>query len=137
MDNNAGIVLLAEDGVVSKWTRTVSPSFNYRCPVTQVLQGQNHWEWAKILDAGNGDRAEDDRMCFAYVHNRIAVAFPRSGVKIWMLIEGRNHGLFRCKTNPYLGVWQPQRSILRQNVSSVKFIKDGRTLLGGTSDGVL
>ena len=35
------------------------------------------------------------------------------------------------------GTWQPQRSILRQNVTSIKFVQDGEALIGGTSDGVL
>jgi hypothetical protein len=47
----------------------------------------NHWHWAKVLDAGGGDRG-DDRVCFAYARDRIAVSFPRSGVKVWMLIKG-------------------------------------------------
>lgn len=35
------------------------------------------------------------------------------------------------------GTWQPQRSILRQNVTCIKFVEDGEALIGGTSDGVL
>jgi len=35
------------------------------------------------------------------------------------------------------GTWQQQRSILRQNVTSIKFVDDGEALLGGTRDGVL
>lgn len=35
------------------------------------------------------------------------------------------------------GTWQPQRSILRQNVTSIQFVEDGEALIGGTSDGVL
>jgi hypothetical protein len=35
------------------------------------------------------------------------------------------------------GTWQQQRSILRQNVTSIKFVEDGEALLGGTRDGVL
>lgn len=36
-----------------------------------------------------------------------------------------------------LGTWQPQRSILRQNVTAIRFVEDGSALLGGTRDGVL
>ncbi|KAL4065204.1 WD40-repeat-containing domain protein [Scleroderma citrinum] len=101
MIDDVGIVSLGQDGVISKWTRN----------------NQNHWQWAKLLDAG-----KEDSVCFAYQRDRIAVAFPRLGVKVWIWIKG---------------TWQPQRSILRQNVTSIKFVEDGEALIGGTSDGVL
>jgi hypothetical protein len=56
------------------------------------------------------------------MRDRIAVAFPRIGVKVWLWVKG---------------TWQPQRSILRQNVTAIKFVGDGEALLGGTKDGVL
>ncbi|KAI9456091.1 WD40-repeat-containing domain protein [Boletus coccyginus] len=101
MSDDMGVVSLGRDGVISKWTRT----------------NQNHWQWAKLLDAG-----KEDSICFAYKRDRIAVAFPRIGVKVWIWIKG---------------TWQPQRSILRQNVTSIQFVEDGEALIGGTSDGVL
>ncbi|KDQ59674.1 hypothetical protein JAAARDRAFT_175136 [Jaapia argillacea MUCL 33604] len=103
MDGDAGVVSLGENGIVSKWTRL----------------GQHKWHWAKILDSGRNDEAPT---CLAYMRDRIAVAFPRMGVKVWIWMKG---------------AWQPQRSILRQNVTCVKFIEDGEALLGGTTDGVL
>ncbi|KAH7890050.1 WD40-repeat-containing domain protein [Phlebopus sp. FC_14] len=101
MLDDLGVVSLCQDGIIGKWTRT----------------NQNHWQWAKLLDAG-----KEDSTCFAYQRDRIAVAFPRLGVKVWIWIKG---------------TWQPQRSILRQNVTSIKFVEDGEALIGGTSDGVL
>lgn len=101
MIDDVGVVSLGQDGLISKWTRN----------------NQNHWQWAKLLDAG-----KEDSICFAYQRDRIAVAFPRLGVKVWIWIKG---------------TWQPQRSILRQNVTSIKFVQDGEALIGGTSDGVL
>ncbi|KAG6332308.1 hypothetical protein ID866_6780 [Astraeus odoratus] len=101
MTDDVGVVSLGQDGLISKWTRN----------------NQNHWQWAKLLDAG-----KEDSICFAYQRDRIAVAFPRLGVKVWIWIKG---------------TWQPQRSILRQNVTSIKFVEDGEALIGGTSDGVL
>lgn len=101
MTDDAGVVTLGQDGVISKWTRN----------------NQSHWQWAKLLDAG-----KEDSVCFAYQRDRIAVAFPRVGVKVWIWIKG---------------TWQPQRSILRQNVTSIRFVEDGEALIGGTSDGVL
>jgi WD40 repeat protein len=72
MQGDAGIVSLADDGVVSKWTRT----------------GQNHWQWAKILDAGIERGHDEETVCFAYKRDRIAVAFPRVGVKVWLWLKG-------------------------------------------------
>ncbi|GLB35497.1 hypothetical protein LshimejAT787_0210620 [Lyophyllum shimeji] len=107
MDGDAGVVSLGEDGLVSKWTKS----------------GVNHWQWAKVLDAGKNDRrSDDDQVCLAYMRDRVAVSFPRSGVKVWMWLKG---------------TWQSQRSILRQNVTAIRFVDDGAALIGGTRDGVL
>lgn len=55
------------------------------CLVDVLLrQNQNHWQWAKLLDAG-----KEDSICFAYKRDRIAVAFPRIGVKVWIWIKGQ------------------------------------------------
>ncbi|KAF7971452.1 hypothetical protein HWV62_21022 [Athelia sp. TMB] len=106
MIGDTGIVSLCEDGIVSKWSRTSS----------------NQWQWAKIVDAGTDCRDDDGKVCLAYMRDRVAVALPKYGVKVWLWIKG---------------TWQPQRSILRQNVTSIKFVEDGDALLGGTKDGVL
>ncbi|KAF8229556.1 hypothetical protein L208DRAFT_1459814 [Tricholoma matsutake] len=106
MDDDSGIISLGKDGLVSKWTR----------------DGINRWQWAKVLDAGNDHLLDDDQICFAYHRDRIAVSFPRTGVKVWMRVKG---------------TWQQHRGILRQNVSSLRFVEDGEALLGGTRDGVL
>ncbi|KAG1835530.1 WD40-repeat-containing domain protein [Suillus variegatus] len=99
MADDNGIITLGQDGMISKWTRN------------------NHWQWAKLLDAG-----KEESISFTYNRDRLAVAFPRFGVRVWLWIKG---------------TWQPQRSILRQNVTCIKFVEDGEALLGGTSDGVL
>jgi len=107
MDGDSGVVSLGDDGLVSKWTRS----------------GVNHWQWAKVLDAGKNDRrSDDDQICLAYMRDRVAVSFPRSGVKVWLWLKG---------------TWQSQRSILRQNVTAIRFVDQGAALLGGTRDGVL
>ncbi|KAG7453000.1 WD40 repeat-like protein [Guyanagaster necrorhizus] len=84
--------------------------------------GSNQWHWTKIVNAGKDKDTEEDSMCLAYGRDRVAVSLPRSGVKIWIWSKG---------------TWQPQRAILRQNVSAIKFVHDGSALLGGTRDGVL
>ncbi|KIP10286.1 hypothetical protein PHLGIDRAFT_249281 [Phlebiopsis gigantea 11061_1 CR5-6] len=87
-------------------------------------QAANKWQWAKILDANAAGerRADDNPCCLAFCRDRLAVAYPKSGVKIWLFVKG---------------TWSPQRSINRQNVTSIKFVEDGEGLIGGTADGVL
>lgn len=92
MDGDSGIISLGEDGLVSKWTRNVSVVW---CVFVESPhramdqnQGNNRWQWAKVLDARNNDQQEDDQICFAYHRDRIAVSFPRTGVKVWMWMKG-------------------------------------------------
>ncbi|KAJ8589862.1 WD40 repeat-like protein [Rhizopogon salebrosus TDB-379] len=99
VDGNA-VITLGQDGVVSKWTQNK----------------QNDWHWVKLLRTG-----KKEPTCFASKRDRLAVAFPQFGVKVWLWMKG---------------TWQPQRSILQQNVTCIKFVEDGNALLGGTSDGI-
>ena len=48
---------------------------------------QNKWQWAKILDAGGRNMTEKPT-CFAFGGDRIAIAFPQGGVKVWLFIKG-------------------------------------------------
>ncbi|PFH53593.1 hypothetical protein AMATHDRAFT_171530 [Amanita thiersii Skay4041] len=105
MEGDIGVVTLGEDGIVGKWTRV----------------GGNYWQWAKIVDAGSESNS-GGKTCLAYHRDRIAVSFPKSGVKVWMWLKG---------------TWQAQRSIVRPNVTAIKFVDDGCALLGGTRDGIL
>lgn len=55
-------------------------------------QGVNHWQWVKVLDAGKNDgQAVDEEVCLAYTRDRIAVSFPRTGVKIWVWSKGASY----------------------------------------------
>ncbi|KAF8638838.1 hypothetical protein AX17_001896 [Amanita inopinata Kibby_2008] len=105
MEGDIGVVTLGQDGIVGKWTRV----------------GGNFWQWAKIVDAGC-ETGFEDKTCLAYHRDRIAVSFPKAGVKVWIWLKG---------------TWQAQRSIVRPNVTAIKFMDDGAALLGGTRDGVL
>jgi hypothetical protein len=62
------------------------------------MQGQNYWQWAKILDAGLERRQDEETVCFAYSRDRIAVAFPRVGVKVWLWLKGTNSYLSLLRT---------------------------------------
>ncbi|KAJ6620317.1 hypothetical protein B0H10DRAFT_2022290 [Mycena sp. CBHHK59/15] len=106
LEGDAGVLSLGEDGVLSKWTRT----------------GQNHWEWGRILNVDAEQRAPEDRVCLAYGGDRIAVAFPRGGVKLWIWSKG---------------MWLAQRAIARTNVTALRFVDGGDALVGGTREGVV
>lgn len=82
---------------------------------------QNKWQWAKILDAG-GRNSTEKPTCFAFGGDRIAIAFPQGGVKVWLFIKG---------------TWLPQRSISQHRVTTIKFVDDGEALMGATAEGVL
>ncbi|KAJ7771541.1 hypothetical protein B0H16DRAFT_1306031, partial [Mycena metata] len=105
------VMTLAEDGVLGKWTRI-----------------QNQWQWGRIINVGLEagleiqKRAPEEVVCLAYARDKIAVAFPKSGVKVWMWHKGS---------------WRAQRSIMRPNVTALKFIDGGDALLGGTREGVV
>lgn len=73
------------------------------------------------------------------MRDRIAVSSPRGGVKVWIWQKGKNAfvGLSRSITQSLVGTWVPQRSILRQNVTAIRFIEGGEALVGGTRDGVV
>ncbi|KAI0078147.1 hypothetical protein K474DRAFT_1771230 [Panus rudis PR-1116 ss-1] len=106
MEHDSGVVTLGDNGIVSTWTRNA----------------QNKWQWAKILDASGSRQATERPTCLAFGIDRIAIAYPTSGVKMWLFIKG---------------TWLPQRSILRSNVAALKFVHDGDALIGATTDGVL
>ncbi|KAJ7677277.1 hypothetical protein B0H17DRAFT_1079814 [Mycena rosella] len=105
VDGEAAVMSLGEDGVLAKWTRV-----------------ENHWEWGRLINVGAEKRAPEDTVCLAHTRDRIAVAFPRSGVKVWKW---------------YRGQWLAQRSIMRTNVTALKFVEGGDALLGGTREGAV
>ncbi|KAF9009490.1 hypothetical protein BDQ17DRAFT_1348197 [Cyathus striatus] len=80
------------------------------------------WQWTKELDVGMEEHSDEEPICFAYAGDRIAVSFPHAGVKVWLWQRG---------------TWCAQRSIVRQNVSVIRFIDGGDAIIGGTRDGVL
>ena len=47
------------------------------------------WAWARMLDASGEFRPGDRPTCFAYMKDRIAVAYPQMGVKVWMWVNGK------------------------------------------------
>jgi hypothetical protein len=63
-------------------------------PTKALTQGQNHWSWAKIVDAGTEQGQNEEAVCFAYMGDRIAVSFPKMGVKVWQWIKGMDSAYF-------------------------------------------
>ncbi|KAJ7272979.1 WD40-repeat-containing domain protein [Mycena rebaudengoi] len=102
LEGAAGVMVLGEDGVLGKWTRSGD---------------QNQWQWARIMHVGTEQAA-----VLAYARDRIAVAFPGWGVRVWMWSKG---------------TWIAQRSVMRMEVTALRFVEGGDGLLGGTKDGVV
>ncbi|KAG1811027.1 cytochrome P450 [Suillus variegatus] len=59
-----------------------------------LSQNQSHWQWAKLLDAG-----KEESISFTYNRDRLAVAFPRFGVRFvedgQALLGGTSDGVLR------------------------------------------
>ncbi|KAG6845203.1 hypothetical protein H0H87_012530 [Tephrocybe sp. NHM501043] len=115
IDGDSGVISLAEDG---------------------LEQGVNHWQWAKVLDAGKTDwRGDEDQICLAYLRDRIAVSYPRTGVKVWIWSKGirrpNNHGAveqsFSCKETE-------ARSAQAGSFGAV-FATEGQAVLFGSVEG--
>ncbi|KAJ7221653.1 WD40-repeat-containing domain protein [Mycena pura] len=107
LDEEEDVMSLTEDGELGKWVR---------------MGRKADWQWSRIMNVGSEQHAPEDKVCLACARGRIAVAFPRSGVKVWIWQKG---------------TWRAQRSISRTNVTALKFIDGGDALLGGTREGVV
>lgn len=46
------------------------------------------WQWAKLLDVNAGRATRECPSCLAIVKDRIAIAMPSEGVKVWMFMKG-------------------------------------------------
>jgi hypothetical protein len=142
MENDSGVVSLGELGEINRWTKLVRTAFLE--PRVGKLNGKiskptREWAWARMLDASGEFKPGDRPTCFAYMKDRIAVAYPQMGVKVWLWVNGK---FPECDVpvyqfNPSAGMWQQQRSILRHHVTNIRFVEGGKAIFGGTSDSVL
>ncbi|KAF8274253.1 WD40-repeat-containing domain protein [Lactarius quietus] len=112
MDGDAGLLALCADGALLRWARPAGDT----PPRTHDV-----WNWSVIAEPAIGTALDDAPTALAYIHDRIAVSFPKFGVRIWVMKQGS---------------WQSHRPINRQNVTALEFIDNGGVLLGGTKDGV-
>ncbi|TFL01052.1 hypothetical protein BDV98DRAFT_568388 [Pterulicium gracile] len=109
MDDDVGVVVFDSAGIVSQWSR----------------KGPKDWGWRKLIDASEnmqGETGGAESVSFAYKGEKVAIAFPSSGVNLWIWTRG---------------MWARQRSIPKQHVTALRFVDDGNGLLGGTKDGAL
>lgn len=113
-------------------------SFTFRSKSSHLtsIKAQNQWHWSQLLDTGDVEPTAMD-----YRSDRVAVAFPRVGVRIWVLINGmrksRFHATRSIELHDDVGYWQQQRMIRTVHVLAVKFIGRGETLLSACADGRL
>lgn len=112
MDDDAGLLVLCADGALLRWTRPAGDT----PPRTHDV-----WNWSLIAEPAIGTALDDAPTALAYRRDRIAVSYPKFGVRIWLMKQGS---------------WQSHRPINRQNVTAIEFIDEGGVLLGGTKDGV-
>ncbi|KAF9555573.1 hypothetical protein CPC08DRAFT_711928 [Agrocybe pediades] len=81
------------------------------------------WKFTKLIAVPDvsGMAAKNEKPCLAYAKDQIAVS-TQTGVKVWLVIDG---------------IWRPQRDITRSGVTAIRFVQDGKALVGGCKDSVL
>ena len=91
MENDSGVVSLGELGEINRWTKLVCARFPSRRRETEweLAKPTGEWAWARMLDASGEFRPGDRVTCFAYMKDRIAVAYPQMGVKVWLWVNGK------------------------------------------------
>lgn len=86
----------------------------------------------RVLDTGIASP-----ICLAILGTRLAIAFPRIGIKYYLLENGilsileLSYGVFISFT----GSWLPRRRIRINDVSAVKFLNEGHAVVFGTVAG--
>ena len=92
MENDSGVVSLGELGDISLWKKMVCSPFlvEVRCLEAEweLVKPTGGWAWARMLDASDEFPPGDRPTCFAYLKDRIAVAYPQIGVKVWLWVNG-------------------------------------------------
>jgi len=91
MDDDAGVLALCMDGALVRWTRPAGDA----PPCTHDV-----WNWGRLLDPVAGAMPEDAPTALAYKGDRIAASFPKFGVRIWMMKQGKRDAQIRpCYEN--------------------------------------
>jgi len=80
MDDDAGVLALCMDGSLVRWTR---PAGN------TPPRAHDIWNWIRLADPIGLATPEDAPTALAYKGDRIAASFPKFGVHIWMMKQGK------------------------------------------------
>jgi hypothetical protein len=122
MDDDAGVLALYSDGTLKRWMRPESST---------PPRAHDVWNGRHLSEPVPVATPEDAPTALAYNGDRIAASFPKYGVYIWMLKQGRRDIPIVCcmEIDRVLGSWQSQRPIDRQNVTALEFIDGGAALL--------
>ena len=90
-EDGVALATLCENGAVFRWTRSVRVGLPTRreeadCVCVQAAGG--HWKCGKVAEVNREERegaaAPDLPITLAHSRDRVAAAFTRSGVRIWM-----------------------------------------------------
>jgi hypothetical protein len=81
MDDDAGVLALYSDGALMRWTRPGSSSMPPRA--------HDVWNGRHLSEPVLVATPEDAPTALAYSGDRIAASFPKYGVYIWMLKQGK------------------------------------------------
>lgn len=80
MDDDAGLLALCADGALLRWARPAGDT----PPRTHDV-----WNWSIIAEPAIGTALDDAPTALAYRRDRIAVSFPKFGVRIWLMKQGK------------------------------------------------
>jgi|SRR6266404_1717136 len=80
MDDDAGVLALCADGALLRWTRPAGDT---------PPRAHDVWNWNLIAEPPIGTALDDAPTALAYRRDRIAVSFPKFGVRIWLMKQGK------------------------------------------------
>lgn len=81
MDDDAGVLALYSDGALMRWTRPASNT---------PPRAHDVWNGRHLADTVVVTTPEDAPTALAYNGDRIAASFPKFGVYIWTLKQGKS-----------------------------------------------
>lgn len=79
MDDDTGLLALCADGALLRWARPAGDT---------PPRAHDVWSWSIIAEPAIGT-LDDSPTALAYRRDRIAVSFPKFGVRIWLMKQGK------------------------------------------------
>jgi hypothetical protein len=80
MDDDSGVLALYSDGALMRWTRPASST---------TPRAHDVWNGRHLADPIPVTSPEDAPTALAYNGDRVAASFPKLGVYIWTLKQGK------------------------------------------------